>query len=181
MDNITPLPSASERVKAAAREAGIGPAEPLGPVIEALADIPGEVNQSLDQHAATISELLRKHAALISETAPEATITVEDIRTLSRAAGRNAQSEMVYAAQAVVKQLYWRMTAIGAAALLTGGLVCGGLGASIMRFVTPLPPVLTYADQPDGSRIGYYFVRAATRAADVPSSAAPPPTKKGHQ
>lgn len=128
-----------------------------------------------EQDRAALAELLDKHAAGVREAVAliEHPITVEEIRTLNRAAGRNAQAEMVAAAREVVKQHYWRMTAIGAAVLVAGGLVCGGMGAAIMWFVTPSPPELTYQDQPDGSRIGYYFVRPASHSAPQTEPATP--------
>jgi len=59
-------------------------------------------------------------------------ITVEEIAALNRAAARNAQSEMTYAAQALVKQQFCRMSAIGAASLVAALLVSGSVGAAVM-------------------------------------------------
>lgn len=160
-DNVIPM-GAADRVKAAAREAGIGPAEPLGPVIEAIADIPGEIDRALDQHAAEMAAMLKKHAAQMSEVSAQPQITMEEIQALNRAAARHAQSEMTHAACALVKHQVWTLSSIGAVAMVAWGLVCGGIGAAA---VWASRPALTYQDQADGSQIAYFFTRDARPAA----------------
>jgi hypothetical protein len=79
MDHVAP-PSRGERVRQAARDAGILPSDPLGPVIEALADIPAEVERRIADMRAGLSEVLEQAkkaaggqlAAAVAEELPEA-------------------------------------------------------------------------------------------------------------
>jgi hypothetical protein len=150
--------------------------------ISTLLDIAKEHDRSVLSEL--LARILDERMAGIREAiaSNEHPITVEEIAALNRAAARNAQSEMTYAAQALVKQQFWRMSAMGAAALMGLVLVSGTVGAAVMGYVTPTPPELTYQDQPDGSRIGYYYVHGATKPApQQPESPPPAPTAAPQQ
>ena len=69
-------------------------------------------------------------------------VTREEIEALNRAAAKHAVSELTYAAKALVKQQLWRLSAFGAAAMVAGGLACGGIGAAAVWATTPALTVL---------------------------------------
>ena len=128
--------------------------------------------EALALHLGVQHDLMRDLVARLKTM--QAPITPDEIQALNHAAARHTTSELTYVAKALVKQEFWKLSVLGAAAMVAGGLACGGIGAAL---VWKNSPALIYQDQPDGSRVGYYFVRPAPKHA---SPAAPTPPEETH-
>jgi hypothetical protein len=135
-----------ERVRAAAGDAGILPADPLGPVVEALADIPAEIDLRLAPILAEMQEARKAAAQPLSDK------QIDDI-------GRQLMGGCQGWARSFVRASYWRSQSILAVALL--GAIIVGFGAG-WRAHTP-PSELACADQADGSRICWMYTRLPTQ------------------
>lgn len=79
MDNIEPpRRSVGDKVRKAAAEAGILPNDPLAPVVEALADIPAEV----DLRIAPVLAEMRAFTAAAQQAAEQPLVTHDQVKTI---------------------------------------------------------------------------------------------------
>jgi hypothetical protein len=96
-------------------DAGILPTDPLGPVMEELADIPGEIERRIAPLLAEVRAATAKPPILASE-----------IKALNAAAARHASNELPYAIMKLTATTFWRTSLLAGAAGL--GLLLAGLG-----------------------------------------------------
>jgi hypothetical protein len=130
----------AERVRSAAGDAGILPGDPLGPVVEALADIPAEIDLKLK----TLVE---------AQKVPLTGQQIDDI-------GRHLLGGCQAWSRAFVRTSFWSSQVILALVIL--GAVVVGFGAG-WRAHSP-PSELACGDEPDGSRICWMYTRLPTAA-----------------
>lgn len=131
-----------ERVRAAAGDAGILPADPLGPVVEALADIPAEVEMRIAPLLAELQETRNAAAQPLSD---------KQVNDIARQLLGGCQGWT----RSFVRMSYWRSQAVLAIVVL--GAVVVGFGAG-WRAHSP-PSELACADQTDGSRLCWMYTR----------------------
>jgi hypothetical protein len=138
MDRMNPRPI-GERVRSAAAGAGILPDDPMGPVVEALAEIPTEVELRI---APLLAELRNASGPALSDR------QADDI-------GRQLMGGCQGWTRSFVRASFWRSQAVLAVVVL--GAVVGGFGAGWWAHSPPTE--LACGDQADGSRICWMYTR----------------------
>lgn len=84
------LPSVAARVRLAATEAGILPNDPLGPVLEAVAAIPDEVERRIAPTEARLAQLVER----VERATSQPPMTNEDLRRLTHRAVQQMEGQM---------------------------------------------------------------------------------------
>ena len=133
--------SAREKVRRTAMEAGILPHDPLAAVVDALADIPGDIAKVMTP---ALAEMQAARAAM-ERVAERPLLTGDQLRY-------NVLPALL------------ALTRMWHGLLLVAALGLGfGLGMGVQWYF--LTPALTCADQANGSRVCYVFTKPPTALA----------------
>jgi hypothetical protein len=145
-------PSVRDRIRQTAMNAGIMPDDPLAPVLDALADLPDEV----DLRIAPVLVELRTFATAVEKSADRpSTLTEKQVDELAK---RLAQSCAAWSG-GLVQAANRKSAAIVVAAL--AAVLVVGIGAG--WWLHAPPSELACGDQADGSRICWMYTRLPTK------------------
>lgn len=154
MDHLTPQqPSVASRVRRVAGEAGILPDDPLGPVVEALADIPAEVDLRIGP---ALAEMRALTAAVEKIAAQPAGTVLTDKQTDD--IGRRLLGSCQAWSRGLVRASMWRSWALIGATVAV--VFAAGMGAGWV--LTKPASELQCADQSDGSRACWFYTKLPT-------------------
>jgi hypothetical protein len=165
MDHVSGKPACiSDRVRAAARDAGVLPEDPLGPLVEAIGGVPDEIESRM----APLLAQMRNFTAAAEQAAgrPPAALTPAQIDKLGRQLAARCDAA-----------LEWRTTVIFLCVLAAAGV----FGGVIDRYLLPPPPeqLICGAMLADGSRqpICYRLDGPPPASQDMPQQPAAPAAK----
>ena len=161
-----------DRVRAAAMDAGILPNDPMGPVFEAVADLPAEVELRV---APVLAEMRATTAAIAAATA-----AIEAAASRPLITNHQIKWTLVPALLAAREVWLW---------IMLGVVFLAGIGAGFVIYhvyFTPPPPLPLVCEDERGGRVCYHWLVQPTEPAEeAPAhqqpSQQPLPQPKGKQ